>query len=137
MIEGMHLAPIGEGNILLEPGEGLDPADHDAYLMPVLEYLQKRQAQRLIYDLKNVRVIDSVYYEWLIALNAICRISGIELVAVNMRPSAAYALSVMVKEPPPFTCALDIDDVRKRIQEENDLEYPVEDDEVPTYTTDN
>ena len=122
---------------MLEPGEGLDPADHDAYLMPVLDYLQKRQTQRLIYDLKNVRVIDSVYYEWLIALHAICRISGIEMVVVNMRPSAAYALSVMVKEPPPFTCALDIDNVRKRIQEENDSDYLDEEDEVPPSATDN
>ncbi len=126
MIEGMHLTPISGGDILLEPGEGIDPANHDAYLTSLLEYLQQHKAQRLLYDLKNVRVIDSVYYRWLTALGSLCRISGIELITVNMRPAAAYALAIMLDKPPPFDCALDIDsthmksDVDSEIAEETE-----------------
>lgn len=126
MIEGMHLTPIGDGNVLLEPGEGIDPANHDAYLTSLLEYLQQHNAQRLLYDLKNIRIIDSVYYRWLTALNSLCRISGIELITVNMRPAAAYALALMLDKPPPFNCALDIDsthmksDADEEMAEENE-----------------
>ena len=40
MTEGIHLTPIGDGNVLLEPGEGLDPSNPDALVAPVLEFLQ-------------------------------------------------------------------------------------------------
>jgi rsbT antagonist protein RsbS len=121
MIEGMHLTPISGGDILLEPGEGIDPANHDAYLTPLLEYLQQHKAQRLLYDLKMVRVIDSVYYRWLTALYSLCRISGIELIAVNMRPSAAYALAIMLDKPPPFNCALDIDSTHMKSDADEEM----------------
>jgi len=126
MIEGMHLTPISGGDVLLEPGEGIDPGNHDAYLTSLLEYLQQHKAQRLLYDLKMVRVIDSVYYRWLTALSSLCRISGIELITINMRPAAAYALALMLDKPPPFNCALDIDsthiksDADEEMAEENE-----------------
>lgn len=110
--EGMHLTPIGGGNVLLEPGEALDPTDPDAYLVALLGYLQQQRAKRLIYDLKNVAVIEAMYYGWLKRLHALCAVSGIELVAVNMRPAAAYALALVLDETPPFTCALNVDRAR-------------------------
>jgi rsbT antagonist protein RsbS len=108
MAEGVHLTPIGDGNVLLEPGEGLDPGDPASLVAPILEFLQHHAARRLVYDLKNVRLIDEVYYAWLTKLNATCRIANVEMVTVNMQPAAAYALSLTLKGPAPFTCALDI-----------------------------
>ncbi len=116
MIQGMHLTPIGDGNVLLEPGAGLDPGDPAAYLIPVLEVLQTHAARRLLYDLKNVPLLDEIYYEWLAALHAACRISGIELVTVNMQPEAAFALSHLLSGPPPFQCARDVAQVRRRVR---------------------
>ncbi|OBS10167.1 hypothetical protein [Acidihalobacter prosperus] len=107
-LSGMHLTRIGLGNILLEPGEGLDPADPDAYLEPLLAHIQRRAACRLIYDLKNVPLIDEVYYRWLLAVHALCGIANIEMVVVHMRPAAAFALSRLIDEPPPFRCALEV-----------------------------
>lgn len=112
MIEGMHLTPIGDGNVLLEPGEGLDPSNPGALLAPILDYLQRQSARRLVYDLKNVRLIDEIYYAWLVRLDSICRIGNMELVAINMQPAAAYALSLALDRAPPFRCALDIQYLR-------------------------
>ncbi len=112
MAEGIHLTPIGDGNVLLEPGEGLDPSSPEALVAPVLEFLQHNEARRLVYDLKNVRLIDEVYYTWLTNLNATCRIANVEMVTVNMQPAAAYALSLTLDKPAPFTCALDIHSLR-------------------------
>ena len=108
-LEGMHLTPIGNGNVLLEPGEGLDPSDPDAYLTALLAHLQQQGARRLVYDLKNVPLVDTVYYDWLMAVHAQCRVMNIEMVAVHMRPPAAYALTQTLAAPPPFRCALDVD----------------------------
>lgn len=112
MIEGMHLTPIGDGNVLLEPGEGLDPSQPETLLAPILEFLQRNEARRLVYDLKNVRLIDTMYYTWLTKLSATCRIANVEMVTVNMQPAAAYALSLALDKSPPFLCALDIHSLR-------------------------
>ena len=108
MIEGIHLTPIGDGNVLLEPGEGLDPSNPESLVAPVLEFLQRNEARRLVYDLKSVRLIDEVYYIWLTKLSDTCRIANVEMVTVNMQPAAAYALSLALNKAPHFTCALDI-----------------------------
>ncbi|MHB8622238.1 MAG: STAS domain-containing protein [Sulfuricaulis sp.] len=112
MIEGIHLTPIGDGNVLLEPGEGLDPGNPEALLAPVLEILQQNEARRLVYDLKSVRLIDAVYYSWLTKLSATCRVANVEMVTVNMQPAAAYALALALDKPPTFGCALDIHHLR-------------------------
>ena len=112
MIEGIHLTPIGDGNVLLEPGEGLDPSNPGALVAPVLEFLQCNEARRLVYDLKSVRLIDEVYYSWLVKLDATCRIANVEMVVVNMQPAAAYALSLTLDKTPPFSCALNIHHLR-------------------------
>jgi anti-anti-sigma regulatory factor len=111
-LRGMHLTPIGDGKVLLEPGEGLDPTDPDAYLEPLLDFLQRRGARVLIYDLKNVPLIDRTYLDWLRSVEALCRVGGVSLVAVSMRPSAAYALALAMDGPVPFSCALDVDSVK-------------------------
>ncbi len=109
---GMHLTPIGSGVVLLEPKEGLDPSDPDAYLDGLLHYLQGRAARRLVYDAGAVVIIDAVYYRWLARLAAACRVTGIDVTVVNMRPSAAFALARQLDDDPPFACALDVDHAR-------------------------
>jgi hypothetical protein len=111
-IAGMHLTPIGGAVVLLEPGDGLDPTDPDAYLESLVSYLQRQQARRLIYDLTTVPVVDPVYYAWLKAVHAICAVCGVEMVAAGMAPSAAYALAHSLDETPPFACALNVDRAR-------------------------
>jgi len=98
--------------VLLEPAEALDPGRPDDLVVPLAEALQQMRARQLFYDLKSLAVIDGLYYDWLRRVNAICRISGVELVVVNIRPAAAYALAVLMEEPPPFRCALDVDRAR-------------------------
>lgn len=112
MIPGMHLTAIGQGCVLLEPTDGFDPGDPDAYLIPLGESLQRIRARRLLYDLKDVPVIDDLYFAWLTSLAAMCRITGIGMVVVSMRPAAAYALALTMKAPPPFECALDVNRAR-------------------------
>ncbi|MHB8347663.1 MAG: hypothetical protein ACYDHM_10870 [Acidiferrobacterales bacterium] len=115
MIPGIHLTPIGDDSVLLEPGEGLDPTDPDGYLVPLLAFLQKKRARFLIYDLKNVALVDRVYYDWMTAMNSLCLISGIRMVVANIRPYAAFALSQLIDGDPPFSCALDVDSARQTI----------------------
>lgn len=112
-MRGMHLTHIGNGHILLEPGDSLDPANDDAYLEPLMTFLQEKTAARLIYDLKDVPLIDSLYYAWLKKLNKICVIGGVKMIVVNMQPTAAFSLASTLGETPPFTCALDVDQARK------------------------
>ncbi|MGB5606181.1 MAG: hypothetical protein WBN51_06635 [Gammaproteobacteria bacterium] len=111
MIQGMHLTSIGDRNVLLEPGEGLDPSSPEACLEPLLDFLQHNNARRLLYDMGDVPVIDQVYYAWLLRLHAVCQISGVELVTVNISPPAAFSLALILDTEPPFTCALDVNQV--------------------------
>ena len=110
--QGMHLTSLGGGAVLLEPAESLDPSQADELVGPLAETLQQMRARQLLYDLKSLAIIDGLYYAWLRRVSAICRISGVELVVVNIRPAAAYALAVMMEEAPPFRCALDVDRAR-------------------------
>lgn len=112
MLPGMHLTPIGEGVVLLEPNEGFDPGDPGRLVEPLLERLQGLSARRLLYDLQNMPVIDQVYFNWLVHAQRACRIAGIDLIVVNMRPTAAYGLAITLDQPPPFRCALDVDTAR-------------------------
>lgn len=114
VIQGMHLTPIGHGLVLLEPGEGLDPTDISTYLVPLLQFLHSRKAKRLLYDLRSIPVIDEVYYAWLVRVHNACYVQGVELVAVNIKPQAAYALSLILEHKPPFTCVLDVNRVREQ-----------------------
>jgi len=99
-MKGMHLTAIGQRIVLLEPGTGLDPSDPDAYLEPLMCYLQSKNTNKLIYDLKGVAIIDNVY-QWLLKTNKLCQLCDIILTVVNMRPTVAFALSTTLKEAPP------------------------------------
>lgn len=113
MVAGMHLTALGDGAVLLEPSEGLDPTDPDAYVVPLLEYLQQSGATRLIYDLADAVVVDAVYYGWLKSLYNACRVTGVTFISANIRPEAAYALATTLEETPPFPCARDVEAARR------------------------
>ncbi|MDH5649886.1 MAG: hypothetical protein OEY67_09560 [Gammaproteobacteria bacterium] len=115
MIPGLHLTPIGNNSVLLEPGEGLDPSAPDNYLAELMAFLQEHHADTLIYDLKTVPLIDQVYYNWLIRLYRLCLLANIEMIAVNFCSTAAFALSLSLTESPPFKCALDVESARHGI----------------------
>lgn len=108
-VPGMHLTPLGTGQVLLEPGEGLDPSEPEGYLEPLLSFMQEHRSRRLIYDLKDVAVVDGLYYRWLVRLNSLCQVANMDMVVVNMHPAAAFALAQEMDGSPPFRCALDVD----------------------------
>lgn len=108
----MHLTSLGGGIVLLEPTEALDPAQPDELAVALAAALQQMRARQLFYDLKSLAVVDDLYYAWLRRVSAICGISGVEMVAVNIRPTAAFALAVIMEVAPTFRCALDVDRAR-------------------------
>jgi len=115
MLRGMHLTAIGDGNMLLEPTDGLDPSSPDEYIAELTEVLQSEGAHTLMYDLKQVPLIDQVYYTWLVYLNNLCRLTNVELIIVNIRTTVAFSLAMSLKQPPPFKCSLDVDRARQGI----------------------
>jgi len=105
----MHLTPIGYDTVLLKPGEALDPSSPNAYLEGVISFLQEHGARRLLYDLGHLPLIDAVYYACLCSLHRACRSAGMEMIGVNIRPTAAFSLARLIDSSPPFDCALDVD----------------------------
>ncbi len=115
MLKGMHLTSIGNRNMLLEPGDGLDPGSPDEYVVELMQMLQKANAQTLMYDLDNVPLIDAVYYAWLVKLHRLCLVSNMDFIVTNIRPTAAFSLATSLKEAPLFKCSLDVDSARQGI----------------------
>jgi len=113
MLQGMHITPIGNRKILLEPGDSLDPDSPDEYVVELMDALHTESTDTLIYDLKKVPLIDDIYYAWLIRLNKLCGLSNIDMIIVNIRTTAAFSLATSMKEPPPFKCSLDVESARQ------------------------
>lgn len=104
----LHVTPIGRDELLLEPGEALDPGAADHYLDFILDRIQRADARCLYYDLQSLPLIDPVYYAWLTRLAKACHVIGVRMVAVHMRPTAAFGLSSFLQGNPPFETALDV-----------------------------
>lgn len=113
MLQGIHITPIGNKIMLLEPGDSLDPASPDDYVVELMEALHTESTTTLIYDLQKIPLLDDIYYEWLIRLNKLCALSNIDMVIVNIRTTAAFSLATSMKEPPPFKCSLDVESARQ------------------------
>ncbi len=109
----MHLTPIGEGQILLEPNESLDPSRPERYLDALMIYLQRYAARVLIYDASALPLIDAVYYAWLQQLARLCRLGGQQMIVAGISPTAAFGLARFLSGPPPFSCALSVDHARQ------------------------
>lgn len=115
MIRGVHLTSIGNNSVLLEPGDSLDPSAPDDYLVELMNVLQKESANTLIYDLKNVPLVDRIYFSWLVRLHNLCKLVNIEMIVVNIRTTAAFSLAISIKDSIPFKCALDVESARHGI----------------------
>ena len=113
-MERLNVTPLGEAQILLEPGEALDPSDPDEDMAQLYAELQDQGARRLICDLGGLPVVDPVYYGWLERLATLCGVAGMEMVVVNMRPAAAYALARQLDGPPAFACERSVERARRR-----------------------
>jgi len=114
-MQGIHLTVLSRQCILLEPGLSLDPAHPERYASEVVTFLQKHQGIGLIYDLKNIALIDKTYYDWLNYLYTLCKLNNTLLVAINMQPAAAYGLSLFIDEFPVFKTALNVQNARELI----------------------
>lgn len=117
-MQGMHLTILSKQCVLLEPEISLDPANPGQYASDIIAFLQKNRTQALIYDLKDIVLIDKTYYAWLKYLSTLCKLNNTRLIAIQMVPSAAYGLSLFMDESPPFQTALCIEAARKNLLEE-------------------
>lgn len=107
-IPGIHLTAIGSGDFLLEPTRSLDIGNQYELIEGVIHRMQRTKTHRLYYDLAELSVIDPVYYDWLNALARACQAVNVQMVCIHMQPTAAFALSHFIKEPPCFQTALDV-----------------------------
>lgn len=105
-IPGIHLTRIGNGNFLLEPLRSLNIDECGQLLQDIVSHLQQGQATRLYYDLTGLPVIDPLYYGWLDKLARICLTANIQMVCINMQPTAAFTLSKFLAVKPVFETAL-------------------------------
>lgn len=104
-----HLTRIGSASVLLEPSEGLDPSAAPDYIEDLVRVLLSGESRYLYYDVKDVAVIDPVYYQWLLQLERSCRLLGLSLVVLHMRPETAFALGRQLNGPAPFSSAQGLD----------------------------
>lgn len=104
-----HLTRIGPAGLLLEPSEGLNPSAALDYIEDLVQVLLSSESRYLYYDVKDVAIIDTVYYQWLLQLERSCRLLGVRLVVLHMRPETAFALGRSLDGPIPFSCAQGLD----------------------------
>lgn len=114
-MQGIHLTLLSRQCVLLEPGISLNPAQPDQYAGEIISFLQKNKSKGLIYDLKAINLIDKTYFQWLNYLYTLCRLNNTTLVVINMKPSAAYGLSLFIEKFPDFKTALNVEDAREYI----------------------
>ncbi len=108
-LTGLHLTAIGSGRFLLEPGVGLDISQKNELIDRILGRLQQGGACLMYYHLGGQPVIEEAYYDWLDTLARACTAINVRMVCVHMQPTAAFALSHILKAPPAFDSALSVD----------------------------
>ena len=111
-IGGVHLTRIGSGDMLLEPTRALDISDAGPLLDSILGCLQRERARRLYYDLAELAVIDAAYLAWLESFARACRAINVRVICIHMQPTAAFGLACLLREPPSFETALDMQTLR-------------------------
>jgi rsbT antagonist protein RsbS len=107
-IPGLHLTQIGTNDFLLEPSRGLNISHQEQLLESIAERLLAARAAHLYYDLSGQSVIDPKYFAWLNNLARTAMAINVEMVCVQMQPTAAFSLVQFVTEMPVFRTALDI-----------------------------
>lgn len=106
---GLHLTPIGNGAMLLEPSMALDVGEHGAMLEEIIRRLQRGGATRLYYDLEQLAIIEPLYYHWLNMLARACHTINVRMTCIHMQPTAAYALARYMEQPPEFETGMEVD----------------------------
>ena len=109
-IPGIHLTRIGKGNFLLEPLRSMNIQDQSMLMRDIVAVVQSEQGKRLYYDLDGLPIIDHVYYDWLDKLARTCRAMNINMICINMQPTAAFTLSKFLTAKPVFETALAVPD---------------------------
>ena len=74
--------------------------------------------------MKTVAIVNPVYLGWLTAMSRSLGISGIQMIAVSLRPHTAFALARNLTGEPPFLCALDVDSARQRVRAGIEISHP-------------
>jgi rsbT antagonist protein RsbS len=108
-ITGLHLTRIGHRDLLLDPLKSLNIRDADRLVGEITAYLLQARVSRLFYDLSELALIDPLYYSWLNSLARAAQAVNVKMICVRMQPTAAFALSRFLQEPPAFQTALEID----------------------------
>lgn len=108
-ISALHLTPIGNGAMLLEPSLGLDVADCGSMLEDIVRRLQRSGSTRLYYDLEQLAIIEPLYYNWLNRLARACHTINVKMTCIHMQPTAAFALSRYMEQPPEFETGMEVD----------------------------
>lgn len=109
-IAGLHLTRIGKGNYLLEPLRSMNIRDYERLIREIVDLVQQGQCRNLYYDLAAMPIIDEYYYDWLDRLARTCRAVNIEMICINMQPTAAFTLSRFLTGRPAFGTALRVPD---------------------------
>ncbi|RMG51292.1 MAG: hypothetical protein D6717_13095 [Gammaproteobacteria bacterium] len=112
----LHISPLGDQALLLEPGEGFSPDQADDCLVVVQEAMQRTSARWLIFDLTRVVLIDRAYHEWLLRLHRLARLQHAGMLVAGMRPAVAWTLVQMLDEEPPYRSLRDIDEALQFIR---------------------
>jgi rsbT antagonist protein RsbS len=107
-IAGLHLTQIGEGAVLLEPAKSLNIQDPVEITKSVTAYLIQAGASRLYYDLSNLPLIDQLYCRWLDTLARSAQVINVQMICINMQPTAAFTLAKFIRKMPAFKTALSI-----------------------------
>jgi rsbT antagonist protein RsbS len=107
--QGFHLTALGNGGALLEPQHGINPGEPGPSIEAVLRALRATRSTQLYYDLSDIAIIDTVYYDFLNQLTTACHTLGIRMTCINMQPSAAFALAAHLEQPPRFAVARGIE----------------------------
>jgi len=108
-MSALHLTPIGNGAMLLEPSLGLDVADSGNMLEEIVRRLQRSGSTQLYYDLEQLAIIEPLYYNWLNRLARACHTINVKMTCIHMQPTAAYALARYMEQPPEFETGMEVD----------------------------
>ena len=112
----LHLSPLGDRALLVEPDDGFDMRQAEDCLERVQLAMEAGGADWVIYDLARVVLLDQAYYDWLQRLHRLCRLQDAELLVVNIRPPVAWSLARQLRDAPPFRSLRDIDEALQFIR---------------------
>jgi len=103
---GFTVTQVGNGALLLEPYDNLDPSSDGDMLEEISYYIKESDIHTLFYDMNKIYISDKLYYQWLCRLSKICKLFCVKLKLIHMKPTAAISISSFIKGPPDFDIAM-------------------------------